>query len=587
MPNSVNSPASLYKRLMSYSMKYWPLLVASLVALVFAAVTEPLFASLMKPLIDENFSGTQSALAKWLPALILILFFVRGLSVFFNEFCSAKLAGLVVIDLRADMLSRILRFPSAYFVEQPAGKVISTVSSNVDAVTEAGFNIITVAIRDGAIVIGLLGILLYTNWRLTLVCFAIVPLIALGVTVAAKHLNRFAHSAQNSHADLVQSISEVIGAQKIVKIYGAQQVETERFMKSADEIRLSRVKLIATSAANSAVVQWILAGAVAFVVYFAGKLAKEQTMTAGDFASFMTAMMMLLSPVKRLTNINQQLQRGLAAADNVFQVIDRDVEQSQGAHEVERAAGLVEFKQVSLTYPDAPAPTLSNIDLCVRPGQTVGIVGVSGGGKSTLINLLPRFFDPSSGQVTLDGVPLCAWKLDNLRKQIAVVTQESHLFNDTVRNNIAYGEMRGSSDEQIREAAAMANAWTFISQLEQGLDTVLGDHGLRLSGGQRQRISIARAFLKNAPILILDEATSALDSEAEKEVQDDMERLRHGRTTLVIAHRLSTLVTADFIVVLEHGKIIERGTHAELLALKGKYHYLHAIQNQSGVEQAP
>jgi subfamily B ATP-binding cassette protein MsbA len=582
MPNNIDYTAKgLYKRLLSYSLRYWPLFTTSLVALVFAAVTEPLFASLMKPLIDENFSGQRTEMAKWLPVIIIVLFLVRGLATYINEYCSAKLAGLVVHDLRFDMLSQILRFPNSYFVEQPAGKIISTVSTNVDAVTEAGFNIITVLIRDGAIVIGLMAILLYTNWQLTLICFAILPLIAVGVSVAAKRLNRFAHSAQTSHADLVQSISEVIGAQKIIKIYGAQKVETERFMKSADEIMKSRVKLVATSAANSAIVQWILAAAVAAVVYFAGILAESNSMTAGDFASFMTAMMMLLAPVKRLTNINQQLQKGLAAADNVFRVVDRPIENSSGTHTTDRALGYIEFNAVSLTFPGAETPTLNQINLWVKPGQTVGIVGVSGGGKSTLINLLPRFLDPTDGIVKLDSVDLKQWDLQCLRRQIAVVTQESHLLNDTVRNNIAYGEMRGATDEAILEAARMANALPFIEKLENGLDTVLGDNGLRLSGGQRQRISIARAFLKNAPILILDEATSALDSEAEREVQEDMERLRHGRTTLVIAHRLSTLTTADFIIVLDQGRLIEQGTHQELLAKQGKYHYLHSIQNQS------
>lgn len=581
MQNTDYTAKGLYKRLLSYSLRYWPLFATSLIALVFAAVTEPLFASLMKPLIDENFTGERTELAKWLPVIIIVLFLVRGLATYINEYCSAKLAGLVVHDLRFDMLSGILRFPNSYFVEQPAGKIISTVSTNVDAVTEAGFNIITVLIRDGAIVIGLMAILLYTNWQLTLICFAILPLIAIGVSVAAKRLNRFAHSAQASHADLVQSISEVIGAQKIIKIYGAQQVETDRFMKSADEIMKSRVKLVATSAANSAIVQWILAAAVAAVVYFAGILAESDSMTAGDFASFMTAMMMLLAPVKRLTNINQQLQKGLAAADNVFRVVDRPIENSSGTHTTDRALGYIEFNNVSLSFPGAEVPTLNNINLWVKPGQTVGIVGVSGGGKSTLINLLPRFLDPTSGAVKIDSINLKEWDLQSLRRQIAVVTQESHLLNDSVRNNIAYGEMRGASDETILEAARMANALPFIEKLEQGLDTMLGDNGLRLSGGQRQRISIARAFLKNAPILILDEATSALDSEAEREVQEDMERLRHGRTTLVIAHRLSTLTTADFIIVLDQGKLIEQGTHAELLAKQGKYHYLHSIQNQS------
>lgn len=581
MPESPTNALQLYKRLLKYSFKHWRFLVASLVALVIAAACEPLFARLMKPLIDENFAAQRSDAANYLPIMIMVLFLVRGVASYINEYASARLSGSVVYDLRADMLARILRLPNSFFVQNPAGKVISTVSANVEAVTEAGFNIITVLIRDGAVVLGLLGMLLYTNWRLTLICFAILPLIAFGVTFAAKRLSKYSHSAQYSHADLVQSISEVINAQKIIKIYGAQRVETDRFQDSARRILRARVKSVSVSSANSALVQWMLAFAVALVVYFAGQLAESQTMTAGDFASFMTAMMMLLAPVKRLTGINQQLQRGLAAAENVFQVIDQPAELAQGEFDKPRAEGLIQFDRVDLTYPGATEPTLRSIELTVKPGQTVGIVGVSGGGKSTLINLLPRFFDPTGGQVLLDGVPLPQWNLQALRRQIAVVTQESHLLNDTVRNNIAYGELRGASDEAILEAARMASALPFIQKLDQGLDTVLGDNGLRLSGGQRQRISIARAFLKNAPVLILDEATSALDSQAEQEVQEDMERLRHGRTTLVIAHRLSTLVTADFIVVLDQGRIVESGTHEALLRQGGKYHYLHSLQTRS------
>ncbi|NJM32644.1 MAG: ATP-binding cassette domain-containing protein [Limnobacter sp.] len=414
---SNSQPLHLYKRLMHYSFRYWKLLVLTLISLLVAAATEPLFASLMKPLIDENFAPERTNLAKWLPAIILGLFMVRGLASYINEYCSARLSGTVVYDLRTDMLARILHFPSAYFVAQPAGKIISTVSTNVDAVTEAGFNIITVLVRDGAIVLGLLGMLLYTNWKLTLICFAILPLIALGITLAARRLNRYAHSAQFSHADLVQSISEVIGAQKIIKIYGAQQVETERFTKSAREILRARVKLIATSSANSAFVQWLLAAAVALVVYLAGTMAGnsansgEVTMTAGDFAAFMTAMMMLLTPIKRLTNINQQLQKGLAAAENVFQVIDTTIEQAQGNHTTQRATGLIEFRQVGLQYPGEAQHTLKQLNLVASPGQTIGIAGVSGGGKSTLINLIPRFLDPTEGAVLLDGVDLKHWNL--------------------------------------------------------------------------------------------------------------------------------------------------------------------------------
>lgn len=578
-PKASNPPMTtrqLYRRLLRYSLAHWPLFAASIIALLVAAATEPLFAALMKPIIDENFSAQTSGLAKYLPFLIVLLFVVRGLASYVNEYCSAKLANLVVQTLRSEMVDRVLQFPGQYFVKQPAGRLISTISAQVDAVTDAGFNIVTVLVRDGAVVLGLLAMLLYTNWRLTLICFAMIPLVAVGVVWAAKRLNRFAHHAQHAHADLVQALTEVVRAHASIKVYGAQQQEHQRFANSAAEIAKAKLKLVGTSAANSAFVQLLVAIAVAVVVYYAGHMASQKTMTAGDFASFITAMMMLLSPIKRLTSINQQLQRGLVAAQSVFNLLDTPVEPNIGKHTVPRAQGHIVFDGVGFAYPDAQQMVLNDIDLNVSPGQTIGIVGPSGSGKSTLIQMLPAFLHPTKGCIYLDGVPLTDWDLNNLRSHIAMVTQEPHLFNDTVRNNIAYGQLRQHTDAEIIAAAKAANAWGFIEALEQGLDTTLGDAGMRLSGGQRQRIAIARAFLKNAPILILDEATSALDSASEREVTEALERLSVGRTTWVVAHRLSTLVNAGHILVLDNGKVAEEGSHAELMAINGTYARLYA-----------
>jgi subfamily B ATP-binding cassette protein MsbA len=510
--------------------------------------------------------------------MILGLFVVRGVATYVNDFTSGLLSGKVVFDLRAEMLDRILRFPSRYFLDNPASRAATSVLANVNSVTEAGFNIVTVVVKDGITVLGLIGLLFYTNWRLTLICLVILPLVGLGVRLAARKLADYARQTQASAADLMQTLTEIMSAQKIIKIYGAQQAETESFLHSAQRIRRALLKSISTSSANSVIVQFLVACAVALVVYAAGNQASSQSMTAGDFASFMTAMLMLLSPVKRLTNINQSLQRGLAAAEDIFSLIDTATEQDLGTHTCERVRGHIRFNTLSFAYREGAPHVIDQLDLDIPAGTTLGIVGESGGGKSTLISLIPRFLEKTAGGLAIDGVDVSDWQLASLRRQIAIVTQESHLFNDTVLNNIAYGEMASAPREAVIEAARMANALDFIEQLPKGFDTLLGDAGIRLSGGQRQRIAIARAFLKNAPILIFDEATSSLDNVAEREVQLAMERLASGRTTLVVAHRLSTLVNVDRIIVLSAGRIVESGSHAELLAAGAHYARLYQLQ---------
>jgi ATP-binding cassette, subfamily B, bacterial MsbA len=568
----------VYKRLLPYTLRYWKVLLFSLLALVIAAATEPMFARVIKPLIDDNFNAQDRTMARWLPALILMIFVLRAVATYVNDTCSAWLSGRVVYDLRQQMLERIVQFPSRYFHENPAARLSTSVLTNVNAVTEAGFNIITVAIKDGITVLGLLGLLLYTNWRLTLICLIILPLVGLGLRLAAKRIAVYIRQWQESSGDLMQTLTEIIAAHRAIKIYGAQRTETSTFLTNSNRIRQMALKVTSTSSINSGVVQFFMASAVAMVVYFAGRLAAKGQMTAGDFASFMTAMLMLMSPIKRLTALNQSLQKGLVAARDVFQVIDSELEVDHGTHEVQRAIGQVEFMRVGFSYAATSEPVLHNINLHISPGMTVGIVGESGSGKSTLISLLPRLFEKTAGQLLIDGVDVSQWRLSSLRRQMAIVTQESHLFNDTVFNNIAYGEMAAASMDQVRQAAKMANALDFIEALPQGFETVLGDAGIRLSGGQRQRISIARAFLKDAPILIFDEATSALDNVAEREVQRDMEILSRGRTTFIVAHRLSTLIHANLIVVMRHGCIVESGSHEQLLQTAGHYAKLYQSQ---------
>ncbi len=576
--SSESTDFQVYKRLLPYTLRYWKVLLLSLFALMVAAATEPMFARVIKPLIDDNFNAQDRTMARWLPVLILLIFVLRAVATYVNDTSSAWLSGRVVYDLRQQMLERIMQFPSRYFHENPAARLSTSVLNNVNAVTEAGFNIITVAIKDGITVLGLLGLLLYTNWRLTLICLIILPLVGLGLRLAAKRIAVYVRQWQQSSGDLMQTLTEIISAHRAIKIYGAQQAETRTFLSNSNLIRQMALKVTSTSSINSGVVQFFMAAAVAMVVYFAGRLASKGQMTAGDFASFMTAMLMLMSPIKRLTALNQSLQKGLVAARDVFHVIDSDVEKDMGTFVLARARGQVDFLKVGFTYSDSASNVLQNINLSVRPGMTVGIVGESGSGKSTLISLLPRLFEKTVGQLLIDGVDVSQWRLSSLRQQMAIVTQDSHLFNDTVFNNIAYGEMAGASIDQVRQAAKMANALEFIEQLPQGFETLLGDSGIRLSGGQRQRISIARAFLKDAPILIFDEATSALDNVAEREVQRDMEILSRGRTTFIVAHRLSTLIHADLIVVLHRGGIVESGSHMQLLDLGRYYARLYSSQ---------
>lgn len=569
---------ALFKRLLGYSLQYWPMLLLSMVALMIAAATEPLFARMIKPLIDDNFNPENRAAARLLPFIILGIFTVRAVATYVNETASAWLSGRVVYDLRQQMLEKILQFPSGYFHKNPVAQLSNTVLNNVNSVTEAGFNIVTVAVKDGITVVGLLGLLVYTNWRLTIICLVVIPLVGIGLRVAAKKIAGYVTSWQHFSGDLMQTLSEILSANRVIKIYGAQEAETRNFLHNSNRMRQLALKVVSASSVNSGVVQFFMAAAVASVVYFAGRLASKGQMTAGDFASFMTAMLMLMSPVKRLTALNQSVQRGLVAARSVFEVIDSEVERDTGSHTAATVSGDVVFENIRFRYADEGAWVLKGINLHIKAGMTVGIVGESGGGKSTLISLIPRIYEKTEGRLLIDGVDVSDWSLKGLRKHIAIVTQESHLFNDTVYNNIAYGEMAGASMESVRQAARMANALTFIEAMPDGFNTVLGDAGIRLSGGQRQRISIARAFLKDAPILIFDEATSALDNAAEREVQRDMEKLSEGRTTFIVAHRLSTLVNADLIVVLDKGELVEAGTHNGLLEQGGRYARLYNLQ---------
>jgi subfamily B ATP-binding cassette protein MsbA len=433
-------------------------------------------------------------------------------------------------------------------------------------------------VRDSVTVLGLLGYLLWLNWQLTLIVFGMAPLTLWIVRLASKRLRGLSRKAQQNLGELTQVIDEAVGGHRVVKLYGGEEYEHARFRHAADQARKFEMKRVAANAVYEPVIQLIAAVALAIIVFIAAGQATSNTTTVGGFVAFFMAMLLLFAPLKRLTAVNDQLQRGLAAAETIFGLLDQDVERDRGTRRIERVAGRLAFRDVSLTYPDKPVPALAGISLDIAAGETLALVGASGSGKTTLANLVPRFYDPDHGAIELDGVDLRELPLQDLRRHIALVSQDVVLFNDTLAHNIAYGSRRDATADEIRAACVAAHAWEFIAALPAGLDTLIGENGMRLSGGQRQRIAIARAILKNAPILILDEATSALDNESERHVQAALETLMQHRTTLVIAHRLSTIERADRIAVMEAGRIVEIGSHAELLARQGRYAQLHALQ---------
>jgi ATP-binding cassette, subfamily B, bacterial MsbA len=573
-----NHSWTTYRRLIRYIWQYWKVFALSLVSMTIAALTEPAFARLMKPLIDGGFVNKDPQVIIWVPMAIIGVFLVRGVTSFINEYTSSWLAGHLVQTLRQQMFAKMLRLPVQYYADNQSGRLVSRISFDVNQVTEAGFNVITVTVKDGVTAVSLLAWLLYIDWQLTLICLLVMPVVTVCMRIVAKRLRGLALENQQHMADLTQILGEGVDCQKVIKVYGGEQYEEARFDSAAQAIRRNAVKQSAASSANTGVTQLMIACALAAILYFAAMRAQHGAFTAGDFMSFLTAMMLLFAPVKRITGISQAMQRGLAAAESVFAFLDEPGEPDHGRKRLPATQGSLRFEGVSFRYPNAERVVLKDINLTVNSGETVALVGSSGSGKTTLVSLIPRFYEPLSGQITLDGIPLADIALADLRHHIAMVSQDVVLFNDSVAANIAYGSSHQVGREQIVEAARAANALEFIEAMPEGLDTQIGENGVRLSGGQRQRLAIARALLKNAPLLILDEATSALDTQSERLVQAALENLMKNRTTIVIAHRLSTIESADRIIVMHQGRVAEQGSHQQLMLQDGLYARLHSLQ---------
>jgi subfamily B ATP-binding cassette protein MsbA len=571
------SMSATFRRILSLLSPYKSRLLLVLVAMSITAATEPAVAAMMKLLLDKGFSEARNFSLWLVPLFVVGVFVIRGLSTFTTTYLMSAISGRLISTLRQQMFRRLLDVPLDFYRDNSTGKIINAMMLEVNQVLDLIRSVMIVVIRDSLTVIGLLSYLFWLNWKLTLVIILLGPVIAFVIRITAQRLKRLIIQNQTLNAELTQTIEETTRAQHVIKIFGGQQYESRRFEQRSERLRGFMLRVASTSATTEPITQFINSLSVSVIIMIALAQAGDGNMTVGGFASFITAMLMTLTPLKHLAAVNGPLQRGLAAGSTVFGIIDSAPERETGVVLHERASGKLDFEHVGFSYPNQKQAALSDISLSIAPGETIALVGMSGGGKTTLVNLVPEFFAPTEGRILLDGQPISDIALTSLRAQMAMVSQHVVLFDDTVAANIAYGDPQPNR-QKIEEAARAAHLSDVIDNLPEAYETMIGDNGMRLSGGQRQRLAIARAIYKNAPILILDEATSALDTESERAVQMALDTLMKNRTTLVIAHRLSTIEHANRIVVLQEGRIAEIGSHAQLLAANGVYAHLYHLQ---------
>ena len=565
---------TVYRRLLRHVRPYIPYFVLAILGMILFSGTEAAFAWVIQPLLDDGFVSKDARALQWVPLMIVGIFALRMVGSFLSDYGMSFVARSVIRDLRRRMFDQFLRLPVSYYETVSPGVLMSRMVYDVEQLAEAASRVITELVRGSLTILALTLLLLYYSVQLTLVLLLTAPFLAVLVVVISRRFRKLSHRIQHSMGDVSSVSEETIEANREIRIFGGQDYESRQFNRINEYNRRQFLKLAVTNALSSPVIHFIVAIAFATMIYIAFQL----DLQVGEFGSYLTAMLLLMQHAKKLTSINATLQRGIAAAQSVFAFLDEPVEQDTGTVVLEGVDGAIRYDKVSFRYSPDTALVLRDIDLNIEPGQTVAFVGRSGAGKTTLVNLLPRFYELTGGSITLDGVDIRETTLPSLRAQMALVSQQVTLFNDTIRHNIAYGALETASDEDVLRAARTAHALEFIEQLPEGFDTLVGENGVLLSGGQRQRLAIARAILKDAPILILDEATSALDSESERYIQDALEKLMKDRTTLVIAHRLSTIERADLIVVLDQGRIVEQGRHTDLVQQNGQYAALHRMQ---------
>ena len=576
--NAKHNAKQIYKRLFSYTYDFKLAAIFSVIGMLGYAAMDAQFIRLMQPFIDDGLTSRNTEVLTWAPVVVIVLVLGRGVFNYMASYCLSYVGSRVVQKLRQQLFEHMLFLPVSFHDQHSNGELISKITFDTEQVQQAITRALQVIIREGAFVVFLLYVMFEANWKLSSIFLTVIPIVAVIVSVVAKRFRKISKKIQDAMGGVTRGSEQMLAGHKVIHGYGGQDKEIANFAQVNNQNRQQRVKMDATRAISVSVIQFLAAGAMALILAIIAMPNVIDTITSGTFVVLLSSMMMMLKPLKQLANVNVELQRGITAAQSIFEILDFDFEKDTGSRELKKAQGDIEVNNITFTYPTKGEPVLSNLSLKIRAGESIALVGRSGSGKSTLSSLLPRFYDFKEGEILLDGHNISDYPLKDLRTQFAIVSQQVVLFNDTLANNICYGADKVLSEQEIIEIAKKAHVWEFVKDLPQGLNTIVGENGVMLSGGQRQRIAIARAIVKDAPILILDEATSALDAESERLIQAELDELMKGKTSIVIAHRLSTIENADCIYVLDKGKVIEQGDHKSLLAQKGTYAALCQMQ---------